>query len=265
MTKKYALITGGSSGMGLEYARQLAAQGRNLLIVSNVQEQLDKVQPMLQSEYGVEVVARFQDLSKADSADELFEYCSSNGFEIDMLVCNAGMFFFKELLPSDEARMETMMNLHTLTPAKLCLMFGSEMKKRSAGNIIIMSSMASRIVAPGLTTYASTKAFLRIFGKSLYYEMRPYGVKVTTVCPGAIATPLYRLKESLMDFGVKIGVIRTPKWLVRRALRANNRGRKCISPAFMNIYLPPLIAALPDWAINKIWKKVKGKMKEEGV
>ena len=117
--------------------------------------------------------------------------------------------------------------------------------------------MAADIPAPGITVYSATKAYLKSFGKSLYYEMKPYGVSVTTVMPAAIATPLYRLKENLMSLGVKVGLIRTPKWLVRRALRGMDKGRKRVKPGFMNVYLPALISILPDGLISRLWKKWK--------
>ena len=80
---------------------------------------------------------------------------------------------------------------------------------------------------------------------------------MTTVCPAAIATPLYRLKPSLLNMGVKIGLIGTPQWLVRRALKGMIRKKRVVKPGFMNVYLPPLIALLPKKLVDRIWKKVK--------
>ena len=117
--------------------------------------------------------------------------------------------------------------------------------------------MAARIPAPGITVYSATKAYLRSFGRSLSYELNPYGVGMTTVCPAAIATPLYRLDPKLMALGVKVGLIRTPRWLVRRSLRAMFRRRRVLSPAFMNVWLPALVRALPGPLVEKIWKKWK--------
>ena len=87
--------------------------------------------------------------------------------------------------------------------------------------------------------------------------MRPYGVGVTTVCPAAIATPLYRLDPQKMALGVRLRLIHTPKWLVRRALRALFRHRKCIRPSAMNFYLPALIGLLPNRLVQYLWKKWK--------
>ena len=80
---------------------------------------------------------------------------------------------------------------------------------------------------------------------------------VTTVCPAAIATPLYRLDQKKMRLGVRLGLIRTPKWLVRKALKALFRKRRVVSPAFMNVWLPPLIGLLPGSLEAWLWKKLK--------
>ncbi len=252
-----ALITGGSSGMGLEFARGLGGRGYDLLLVSNREDDLAAAASKLESEFPVTVQTRFQDLSKAGAADELHQWCIEEGLVPDVLVNDAGMFYFKELNVGDLDRVQAMINLHVITITRLCILFGGDMKERGTGYILNVSSMAARIPAPGITVYSATKAYLRSFGRSLSYELDPYGVKMTTVCPAAIATPLYRLDPKLMNLGIKIGLIRRPEWLVRRSLKALFRGRRVISPAFMNIWLPPLIASIPDPLIAKIWKRLK--------
>ena len=255
--RPWALITGGSSGMGLEYARHLAEIGCNLLLVSNQEEELQKAAEELKRGKTIQVVSHYQNLATETAAEDLLAFCQSENLPIDILINNAGMFFFEELTTENEAKALTMMRLHILTPTRLCVVFGEEMKKRGCGYIINMSSMAAQLPCPGITIYSATKAYLKSFGKSLYFEMRPYGVGVTTVCPAAIATPLYKLKPSLLKFGVKIGLIGTPQWLVRKALKGMMRKKRVVKPGLMNVYLPPLIALLPKKLVDRIWKKVK--------
>lgn len=252
-----ALITGGSSGMGLEYARQLAAKGYDLLLVSNQQEELDQAVVELSKDYQVEVISHFQDLATETAAEELYQFCQAENLQIDVLINNAGMFFFEELTTENQAKALTMMRLHIFTPTRLCILFGEAMKQRGSGYILNVSSMAAKLPCPGITTYSATKAYLKSFSKSMYYELRPYGVGLTVVCPAAIATPLYKLKPSLLKLGVKIGLIGTPQWLVRRALRGMFHKRRVVKPGFMNVYLPPLIAILPKRLVDKLWKKYK--------
>ncbi len=250
-----ALITGGSSGMGLEFARQLAAKGYDLILVSNRPDELEQASAELRGLYPDRTVTtRCQDLATTTAADELFEWCPDLP---DVLVNDAGMFFFKELQVEDLPRVQAMIDLHIVTVTRACILFGAAMKQRGSGRILNISSMTARIPAPGITIYSATKAYLKSFGRSYSYELKPYGVTLTTVCPAAIATPLYRLSERQMRAGVRTGLIRTPQWLVRRALRALFAGRRVISPAFMNVWLPALIALLPGPIIQRLWKKLK--------
>jgi len=256
--KPWALVTGGSSGMGLEYARQLAELGCDLLLVSNQKEELEKAaEELRQHNVGLQVIAHDQDLATETAAKELWTFCHQEGVTIDVLINNAGMFFFEELTSDNESKALTMMRLHILTPTRLCILFGEEMKGRGCGFIVNMSSMAAKLPMPGITVYSATKAYLKSFSKSLYFEMRPYGVGVTTVCPGAIATPLYKLKPNLLRLGVKVGLIGTPQWLVSKALKGMLQKKRVVKPGFMNIYCPPLIAALPKRCVLRLWKKYK--------
>ncbi len=250
-----ALITGGSSGLGLEFSRQLVARGYELVIVSNRKQELADASRELGATMPVRT--RYQDLARPQAADELFAWCQAESLHPDVLVNNAGMFFFKELQAEDLDRVQAMVNLHVTTVTRLCLLFGFAMKERGSGYILNVSSMAARLPIPGITVYAATKAYLRSFGRSLSFELKPYGVGVTTVCPAAIATPLYKLDERQMKLGIRTGLIRTPAWLVRRALQAMFRRRRVVSPSFMNVWLPALIALLPGPLIARFWKKLK--------
>ena len=253
-----ALVTGGSSGMGLEFVRQLAGRGYDLILVSNREEELEAAKAEIGAQFPVEVTTHFADLAEPDAADRLFAWVTvEEGILPDVVINNAGMFFFKELELADLSRVQAMLNLHVTTVTRCCLLFGDAMKRRGSGRLLIMSSMTARIPAPGITVYSATKAYLKSFGRSLSYELKPYGGGVTTVCPAAVATPLYQIDAKKMRLGVGVGLIRTPRWLVSRALRALFRGRRVISPALMNVYLPAMIALLPGFVIAAIWKKLK--------
>ena len=248
---KTALVTGASSGMGLEFARQLAAKEYALAIVSNQEKELSEAAEMLQAEYGVPVRELCIDLAKPGAAEEVLAWCP----EPDVLINNAGMFFMEYLTPENLGKVRTMMGLHMDVVTELCILAGTRMKEKGGGHILNMSSMTARIPAPGIAIYSSTKAYLKVFGKSLSYELRPFGVTVTTVCPAAVDTGLYPLPERLRKFLRRIGLIRTPEWLVRKALRAMFRDRRVFSPGLTNVFLPPLIALLPARLIDHLGLK----------
>lgn len=254
-----ALVTGGTSGMGWEYCRQLAAKGCNVLMVSVQRELLETLPQTLTEQYGVQSWGLYADLSRESAADEVWNYCQERHLEVDILVNNAGTFFFHELDRATQEKALTMMRLHTVTPTRLMMLFGEAMKERRRGYIVNMSSMTAKLPTPGITMYSATKAYLKSFSKSLYFEMAPYGVGVTTVLPAAVATPLYHIQPRLMKLGVAVGLIRTPQWLVKRALRGMLRRRHVVKPGVMNYCLPVLIKLLPNKLELKIWDSFNAK------
>ena len=247
-----ALVTGGSSGIGLEYARQLAALGCRLVLVSNREDELAQAASNLKA---TAVTTVFMDLAQEGCAGRLLETCDNLGLTIDILVNNAGMFFMKYLDDEVLPRARAMMELHVKTVTELCILFGNRMKSRGRGYILNMSSMAARIPAPGIAIYSASKAYLKIFGKGFSSEMRPFGVYVTTVCPAAIDTGLYNISDRLRRIGRRIGLIRSKESLVRRALRALFRGRRTVSPGLTNVLLPPVIAILPSRLVDRLGMK----------
>lgn len=252
-----ALVTGGTSGMGREYCLQLAALGCNVLTVSNQKEATETFPAELEATYGIKAWGLYMDLAREEAADEVWDHCRQLGLEIDILVNNAGMFFFHELDASVQGKALAMLNLHVFTPTRLILIFGQAMKERRRGYIVNMSSMTAQLPTPGITMYAATKAYLKSFSKSMYFEMRHYGVGVTTVLPAAVATPLYRISPKMMKLGVATGLIRTPQRLVRQALRAMLRHRQVVKPGLTNYLLPALIRLLPNRLETAIWNRAK--------
>ena len=245
--------------MGWEYCQQLAAKGCNILMVSIQQEQLEKLPKELTERYGVKAWGLYMDLSIDTAAREVWDYCQEQKIEIDILINNAGMFFFHELDPETQGKAITMLQLHIMTPTRLVMLFGEAMKERRRGYIIHVSSLAAKLPVPGITFYSATKAYLKSFSKSMYFEFRNYNVGCTTVLPGAIATPLYGLKPTLMKLGVNVGIISTPRWLVKRAIIGMLHKRHYVKPGAMNYYLPVLIKLLPNWLEMKIWNKFRKK------
>ena len=106
-----ALVTGATSGMGLEYCHQLAAMGHDLILVSNQQDLLDTLPVQLSQQYNIRAIGRYQDLAAPDAARQLHDWCHRQGLQIDILINNAGMFFFHELTPDYADRSEAMLVL----------------------------------------------------------------------------------------------------------------------------------------------------------
>ena len=260
----YALVTGGSSGMGLEYSRQLAARGYDVVIVSNQQEQLDEASKAVEGEFGVKALPLFMNLAEPDAARTLMARLDEMAVDPEVVVHNAGMFFFREMSEDLLPKAEAMMQLHVNFVTVSVTLFGLRMKERGSGRILIVSSMVARVPAPGIAVYSASKAYLRSFGESMYYELRPFGVSVTTVCPAAVDTPLYGLSDNMRKWGRRLGLIHSPAWLVRRALRGLFRGRCRVSPSILNPLVPALVNMLPPPLEGYIWKKIKPRLGRGG-
>lgn len=207
--------------MGMEFARQLAQRGYNLLIVSN-EEKIHEVAKELEEAFShtLSVVSLVMDLGQQSAARELYDYTHTQGMEIEVLVNNAGVYHDRDILDDSEGFTSLIMNLHMYTPAMLCYLFGQDMKARGKGYILNVCSVTSKMAAQRLGTYGGTKAFLSHFTRALHIELRRYGVHVTDVSPGAVDTGLYNIKPVYTKIGKCLGIIVSPETLVRRALRA---------------------------------------------
>ncbi len=259
MKRPYALVTGASSGMGVEFARQLAQRGYNLLIVSN-EERINEVAQELKStitynQSPIEVIGLVLDLGKQSSARELYEYAHAHDLEIEVLVNNAGVYHDRDILDDSEGFTSLIMNLHMYTPAMLCYLFGQDMKARGKGYILNVCSVTSKMAAQRLGTYGGTKAFLSHFTRALHIELHKYGVHVTDVSPGAVDTGLYSIKPVFTKIGKCLGIIVSPETLVRRALRALFRGRaKTTIPTVFWKILVFIILLIPTGLLRLIRK-----------
>lgn len=253
----FALVTGASSGIGLQYATQLARDYHcDLLLVSNQEKELNQVARDLAAAYGVKTVAHYADLSLSDAAENLHDWCMAQGYEVDVLINNAGVFFFNEYCKTDIRRIELMLQLHVMTVAKMTRLFAADMCARKRGYILNMSSMSAWMAMPGIQTYNASKAFIYNFSKSLWYELKPYNVHITVMAPGAVDTGLFGLAPNLRKLAVNLTVSIPPEKLVKRALKKLFKGKQADTPGFINWLSTPLLKHTPDWVLFLAQKKL---------
>lgn len=260
-----SLVTGASSGIGLQYATALARDYHSdLLLVSNQQQELNRVAAELAATYGVQTTAHFADLSLNDAAEQLFAWTKENNFTVDVLINNAGVFFFNPYIETSMKRIDLMLRLHVITVAKLTRLFAEDMAKRSVsdsglpmkGYILNMSSMSAWMAMPGIQTYNASKAFIYNFSKSLWYEFKPLGVGITVMAPGAVDTALFGLSPKLRKLAVNLTVSIPPEKLVKRALKKLFKNKKADTPGFLNWLATPLLKHTPDWMLFLAMKYV---------
>lgn len=242
---KCALVTGASRGIGRCYAEQLVELGYNVVMVSSDESEL-KVAAMEVAALsrGSWVRSYAKDMATLTAAEELYAWSEAEGIEVDVLINNAGIFSFCDILSTPVERIERIILLHDMTATKMCRLYAKSMAGRGGGRILNMSSYSIWMPYPGLSLYSASKAYLKSFSVAFSKEVRSLGVYVTAICPAGIATDLYGLSPELQRFGVKVGALMSARSCARRSLNAMWRGRRCAVPDWWFRLLIPLCQML---------------------
>lgn len=238
----WALVTGGSSGIGYAVADNLASRGYSLMLVSRTPAKLDAARERLAASHpGVEVASVAMDLACQGAAEQLFNLAGERGIIPEILVNDAGMFLYEEVTDTDVKKISDIILLHNLTVTLLCRLFGEAMAQKGGGRILNLSSYSVYMPYPGLALYSSTKAYIKAFSKAFRKEMRPRGVTVTTAAPAGVDTDLMGLPEGIRSLARKTGFLMKPSTAARRLVRATLRGRRYKVPGFYNYFYVPLL------------------------
>lgn len=187
-TKKVALITGASAGIGLELAKIHSEKGGDLIIVARRKDKLEQLKSELQSKYNNKVMIIAKDLVKAGSAQEVYNEVKAAGIEVDYLINNAG---FGALGKFHELELEThfsMINLNITALTALSRLFLPDFVKRNSGRILNVSSTASFMPGPLQAVYFATKAYVTFLSNAIAEELSDTNVSVTALMPGATET-----------------------------------------------------------------------------
>lgn len=189
MTTRAAVITGASSGIGLELARLLASGGNDVVVVARSAERLDQIASEFRDQYGVRIYSRVRDLSQPNAANALWRDLTSDGIAVHTLVNNAGVGLhgtFSEQ-PADAIVRLVTLNVTALT--ELTRVALPDMLARRTGRILNVASLAAyQPGGPQEAVYYATKAFVLSFSKGLSRELRGTGVTATALCPGPTHT-----------------------------------------------------------------------------
>ncbi len=245
---KRALVTGASSGIGEEFARQLAKQGYDVVIVARRRDRLDKIASEL-TEGGAEAEVITADLSRPEGVAAVVERLEKG--DISVLVNNAGFGTNGEFtqLPVDRELMEIDLNVRALT--LLSHVGLSQMKERGAGAIINVASTGAYQPVPYMSTYAATKAYVLSFSEGLHEEAKTYGVTVTCLCPGATRTEFQEV-AGVREEDVPGFAWMSAKAVVRNALGAAKAGSAIATPGLLNKFTANLPRFTPRFAVRKI-------------
>jgi uncharacterized protein len=255
---KTVLITGASSGIGLEFASLFAKDGYHLVLNARNETKLKEIAEQLKADYDATVTIAAKDLSLPDSAEELTSELLAAGIEVDVLINNAGFAAygsFDETSWKEEKDM-IQVNIMALTALTKHLLPG--MIKRNSGKILNVASTAAFQPGPLMAVYYATKAYVLSFSEAINYELRNTNVSVTALCPGATATN-FEKRASLESSRLFQSGAMDAQEVALNGYNALMREKSLTIPGFKNKALANLVRFLPRKSVLKIVHYVQDK------
>jgi uncharacterized protein len=232
-TQKWALVTGASSGFGVDFAKELAQQGYNLVLVARRVEPMEELARQLEQTRGVTVRVVGLDLARPGASTELRQQLETDGIRIDTLISNAGFGLFGNFIDQPLDRTMEMLKINVIALTEITYTFGQEMARRGAGQILLVSSIGGYQATPTYAAYSASKAYVLLFGEALHEELKPRGVTVTVLSPGITDTEFLKVSGQKATAYQRLVMMRSAP-VVRIALRALAQGRASIVPGWLN-------------------------------
>jgi short-subunit dehydrogenase len=236
-----ALITGASSGIGADLARRYACAGYDLIICARRQSLLEDLAAELSD---VRVHVAVADLAKSRGPAKLVSAVEASGWEVDLLVNNAGIAPSGWFNSNSKKNITDAINLNVRALTELCHYFGEQMVRRGSGRIMNVASIVSFQAVPGMAVYSATKAYVLSLSESLAEEWRDTGVSVTALCPGLTRTDLAKgfSDQELPEF-----VMADSKTVADEGYRAAKAGRTVHVSGWLNQAVVEWLQLQPRW------------------
>jgi uncharacterized protein len=243
-----ALVTGASSGMGVDYARELARRGANLILVARRRDALERVAKEMRDHHGVEVRVTPADLSDASDRERLFRELEAEGSQVDMLLNNAGFGLFGKFAESDWERVNQMLQIDIVALSHLTRLFTLGMIARRWGRILLIASTAAFQPVPIYAAYGAAKSYVLSLGVALNHELRGTGVSCTVACPGVTATEFFQVAGQRQTLYQRMTIMPSAK-VAEIALKALLAKRPVIVAGGLNAFMALSTRLMPrTWA-----------------
>jgi short-subunit dehydrogenase len=230
---KWALVTGASSGFGVDFAHLLAERGANLVLVARRAEPMNALAAELAEKYGVRTHVEPMDLARPGVGADLKQRLDAAQIRIDLLINNAGYGLFGAFLEKPLAMTLDMLQLNMLSLTELTHVFATDMVARGGGQILLVSSIGGYQATPLYAAYSASKSYILLFGEALHEELKDKGVTVTVLSPGVTATSFLAVSGQKPTLYQRLAMMQS-RPVARIGLAALKDGRASIVPGFMN-------------------------------
>lgn len=198
---EYVLITGGTSGIGFQLAKNFAKHGYGIIIVSANSERLEKAKQKLEYEFKVSTLIYKEDMGKLGAAIQLYNRIREDNLDVSILVNNAGIGLVGSTDRIDFERDESMMILNCINVVELCKLYITDMYTKGYGKILNVSSTGAFQPGPYTSTYYASKVFVLSYSRAIRYEAKKKGIQVCILCPGATKTNFFDREEKKIPKG----------------------------------------------------------------
>lgn len=262
-TGKYALITGGTSGIGYELAKCFAKDGNNLVIVARSEEGLESAVNNLEQEFDIEVLTISKDLMVPGAAKELYDEVRALGVTIEYLVNDAGQGIYGKFTQTDLGREIDIVHLNVIALMSLTKLYLKEMVSRGSGKILQLASSVSKAPAPYLSVYAATKAFVWSLTEALIVETKDTGVTLTALQPGATDTDFFHKAKAEETVEYKESFLYDPAEVAKAGYEAMMKGSDKVVPGIKNKVQGMMSAVVPDKMVAAHMESHMKKSKKE--
>jgi len=258
--KKYALVTGATSGIGLELAKLLAKDGYQLIHVARDEQELLKVSTAFQQDYGVEVINFPQDLAEPGAAKTLYDNILNEGLTVDVLVNNAGMGAYGLFIENDLDRELEIIQLNIVALVSLTKYVLRDMVRKGEGKILNLASIAGKAPGPWQAVYHGTKAFVHFFNEAVNNEIKDTGVTLTSLLPGATDTDFFNKAGMQEAKIVQDGDLADPATVAKDGYDAMMAGKDMVVSGFKN----KMQVAMGNVMSDEKQTEMMGKQQEPG-
>lgn len=255
LDNKYALITGGTSGIGYELARLFAKDRYNIILVARSREELENTAEEFSNIYGVNVITIEKDLMQVNAPFEVYNEVISKGINIDILVNNAGQGQYGLFVDNDINREIDIINLNIVAYVVLTKFFLRDMIARNQGRILNVSSIGGELPAPLQAVYHATKAFVTSFSEGVRRECKDTNVVITALLPGVTDTDFFRKADMEESKMVKEGNRSDPAEVALDGYNALMEGKDKVISGFKNKAMVAAGNIMGDEAVTGFMEK----------